>query len=597
MNPEAITLNDLKNYFNRFKNNPHARLMVNIGRKRAGELRKLLSEEAPIDQAKFRDEVWKGLSRASFNNKDITNKIRKIRQKNLSQDEVVEIQNAFESGQLEIHGNFYLWQNPDAGPPQPSVEKALNILRRAEIGPTEKANKILEENIGSFGPKITTGLVMLFHPTDYLIYDKKDFKTIDIFKKLNNGKKLPLEDFQAIAKSLRRKEALDAEDFIEMYWFFYFLNNDFLTPVEQLNEIKQNNATTGLVKMRPEIELLGRKKQIILYGPPGTGKTFSTRNLALDLLGSNDFTWEQYREKGNLEFITFHPAYTYEEFIEGITVHTPGEDKPTDNPQYKLKSGLFKILCKRALGEATGLLATEVDKKSWKEIYDCYQAKKNDNIFEDSAKYVLIIDEINRGDIAKIFGELITLLEADKRLGEPNELVATLPCSRDPFGIPPNLYIIGTMNTADRSIALLDVALRRRFGFVEMPPDFEALRREHLDKMRNSLGEGCYDLLKTSIQAIEKINLKICDDKSIGRDRQIGHSFLFTVKTIKDLALMWKHDIFPLLEEYCYSNYAKINYMLFKSTNTKWINESMGIRDIENVEDMKNMLKEILNDG
>ena len=306
-------------------------------------------------------------------------------------------------------------------------------------------------------------------------------------------------------------------------------------------------------------------------------------------------SWEQYLKEERIRFITFHPAYTYEEFIEGITVETKGENIPTETLQYKLKSGIFKDICKRALGAAINDLPEEDSEKSWKDTFALYTSKKGEITFDDAPKYVLIIDEINRGDIAKIFGELITLLEADKRLGADNELLATLPYSKDVFGVPPNLYVIGTMNTADRSIALLDVALRRRFGFIEMNPNFEVLRREHLEKNKEGLiKQGVYELLEMSIQAIEAINGKICRDKSIGRDKQIGHSFLFKVSDISDLVLVWKHEILPLLEEYCYSDYGKINKMLFNDSGSPWIDNCMGIQDISNANDLNKMLDEII---
>ena len=134
------------------------------------------------------------------------------------------------------------------------------------------------------------------------------------------------------------------------------------------------------------------------------------------------------------------------------------------------------------------------------------------------------------------------------------------------FGVPKNLYIIATMNTADRSIALLDVALRRRFGFIEMNPDFDVLIEEHVEINKEQLSKnGVYDLLNKSIVAVKKINEKICDDKSIGRDKQIGHSFLFKVFSIGDLTLVWRHEIFPLLEEYCYEDYAMLERILGSS--------------------------------
>jgi len=298
--------------------------------------------------------------------------------------------------------------------------------------------------------------------------------------------------------------------------------------------------------------------------------------------------------EGRIEFITFHPSYSYEEFIEGITVEIEEENKPSEKVNYVLKPGIFKKLCKRALGAAIGLDSEETKSKSWREIYLEYRDQAPID-FDDAPKFVLIIDEINRGDIAKIFGELITLVEADKRIGANNELIATLPTSGDPFGVPKNLYIIATMNTADRSIALLDVALRRRFGFIEMNPDFDVLLEEHVEKNRDLLSSnGVYDLLSKSVVSAKKINEKICEDKSIGRDKQIGHSFLFKVFTINDLVIVWRYEIFPLLEEYCYSDYTKINRMLFgKDADTEWISESDGIKKIDK-NNINKMLEEII---
>jgi 5-methylcytosine-specific restriction protein B len=305
--------------------------------------------------------------------------------------------------------------------------------------------------------------------------------------------------------------------------------------------------------------------------------------------------YKDYCESGRIEFITFHPAYSYEEFIEGITVETEDEGHSSDKIQYTLKAGIFKELCKRALASAMNLDQDDIEDKSWKNIYHEYCENKDPVDFDSAPKFVLIIDEINRGDIAKIFGELITLIEADKRIGAENELIVKLPVSGDPFGVPMNVYIIGTMNTADRSIALVDVALRRRFGFIEMNPDFNILREEHLRKKESSLKEnGVYDLLERSISAIESINVKISDDPSIGRDKQIGHSFLFKVETANDLIMVWRYEIFPLLEEYCYSDYKKINKIVFnRDDNTEWITESGGIQPIDenNIGDMLGSVK------
>ena len=160
--------------------------------------------------------------------------------------------------------------------------------------------------------------------------------------------------------------------------------------------------------------------------------------------------------------------------------------------------------------------------------------------------YVLIIDEINRGNIAKIFGELITLIEDSKRTGGDDAATVTLPYSKEEFGVPDNLYIIGTMNTADRSIALLDTALRRRFDFIEMMPDPELVPKD-------VGGVDCQKLLEAMNKRIRFL---------LDREHQIGHTYFMNVKSIDSLASTFKNKIVPLLQEYFYDNWEKIELVL-----------------------------------
>lgn len=259
----------------------------------------------------------------------------------------------------------------------------------------------------------------------------------------------------------------------------------------------------------------------ILYGPPGTGKTYNTVSLAVDILEPGKTDWTDWKEKkacfdkyikgGRIVFTTFHQSMSYEDFVEGI--------KPdVNNGQivYSVKSGIFKSLCERAE----------------KDIQNAY---------------VLIIDEINRGNVSQIFGELITLLEEDKRLGNEAELKVKMPYSPKEFGVPKNLYIIGTMNTADRSVEALDSALRRRFCFTEMMPRPELLRETIID------GIALSDVL-------EIINRRIVVLKD--REHQIGHSYFINVKDKLSLKGVFKNNIIPLLQEYFYGNYDYIRLVL-----------------------------------
>lgn len=254
----------------------------------------------------------------------------------------------------------------------------------------------------------------------------------------------------------------------------------------------------------------------ILYGPPGTGKTYNTVSLAVDILEPGKANWKEKKAcfdkyiGGRIVFTTFHQSMSYEDFVEGI--------KPdVNNGQivYSVKSGIFKSLCERAE----------------KDIQNAY---------------VMIIDEINRGNVSQIFGELITLLEEDKRLGNEAELKVKMPYSQKEFGVPKNLYIIGTMNTADRSVEALDSALRRRFCFTEMMPRPELLK-ETID------GIALSDVLKIINRRI--VVLKDCE-------HQIGHSYFINVKDKLSLKGVFKNNIIPLLQEYFYGNYDYIRLVL-----------------------------------
>lgn len=182
-----------------------------------------------------------------------------------------------------------------------------------------------------------------------------------------------------------------------------------------------------------------------------------------------------------------------------------------------------------------------------------YSSKPQSNV----QNFVLIIDEINRGNVSQIFGELITLIEDDKRLGKDEALEVTLPYSKEKFGVPPNLYIIGTMNTADRSVEALDAALRRRFSFEEMPPQPKLITTEGKLKAKNGL-LGNIDL---SI-VLNTINTRI--EKLLDRDHQIGHSYFMSVSSVEDLKVAFQNKIIPLLQEYFFGDYGKIGLVLGK---------------------------------
>ena len=254
-------------------------------------------------------------------------------------------------------------------------------------------------------------------------------------------------------------------------------------------------------------QLLLTRKNVILYGPPGTGKTYRAQALAR--------TWRKCQGDSAVEQVTFHPSYAYEDFIEGF--------RPVDGGGFDIRDGIFTRLCHKARDA-------------------------------QERQFLLVIDEINRGDVARLFGELITLIEADKR---GREFARRLPYSQRDFWVPPNLHLLGTMNTADRSISLMDIAIRRRFSFVEFAPDPEVLAaggpylREVGDIPLSDLMLG--------------INSRLVD-AGVDRDRAIGHSYFLIAATAESpldtLCARLRYDVFPLIEEYCYADRSLIRRIL-----------------------------------
>lgn len=294
---------------------------------------------------------------------------------------------------------------------------------------------------------------------------------------------------------------------------------------QQIERLRKKVVLTGVPGRIQSI--LGRKGQIILYGPPGTGKTYWAEQTARDLaaisaLGKRYEALDESEKRvimgdertaGMMRFCCFHPAYGYEDFLEGYRPETVD-----GQVSFTLRDGVFKQLCKDA-------------------------AKNPDK------NYYLIVDEINRGDIPRIFGELLTILEKDKRTKR-----IILPVSQESFTVPENVFLIGTMNTADRSISLLDAALRRRFGFYEMMPDGSVLKDTSIAGIPL---RAWFDSLNTRIR------------EHVGRDArnlQIGHSYLMQsgspIKSVAALKRIIRDDLIPLLEEYCYEDYSTLATIL-----------------------------------
>lgn len=321
------------------------------------------------------------------------------------------------------------------------------------------------------------------------------------------------------------------------------------------------------------------KKQVVFYGPPGTGKTYTAQQFGRWWLHE---TATESPDSGQLKTVTFHPSFTYEDFIEGLTA------KEQDGAvEYRVEEGVFQEFARNAR--------------------EAYEDTPQDS---QAPPYLLVIDEINRGNLPKIFGEIITLIEADKRLDAENETLVQLPHSGKSFGLPPNLYIIGTMNTADRSIALVDAALRRRFRFLHFPPDSGVLHSEYrfnsqadLYQAARNIDEADQCLLALSILGIQQLNQQIRTSPDLGRGKQIGHTPLLGIDnntdpeaTISEIVERWRYEILPLLEEYYFGQFDRINSELFEeSGDALFDSEKQEIREFDDT-DLASTLSALIED-
>ncbi|EAI1543889.1 AAA family ATPase [Campylobacter coli] len=582
--------------------------------------------------------------------------------------------------------------------------KRLNIVNRDDfdtfqINSIELLKKLLFELkkglLQEYNNKSGNGCPHACINSHYLEFVKyvnayKEYTSKDMVKylKTRGGDK----EFKVEIKNQKIEVIASVDNIIRTYSLERFLRYSVLGKIEEdssyakpLFEDILNNSNLSIIKLSENEKIykeqhfenekiLSENQNLslnqILYGPPGTGKTYHTIDKALEILGENlesrdekKAKFDEYVKNGQIVFTTFHQSYGYEEFVEGIKPSLNSDENSQIN--YKVKDGIFKELCKKALenrddiesfnfyindlkektkedannpekyfqlpntkysiqyrGGKTFRIKFDDMSKNHKDypvsidnIEKLYKTSNIDEIYNSAyvkailnylksqglkdykekdekinLPYIIIIDEINRGNVSKIFGELITLIEPSKRIGESEELKVTLPYSGKKFGVPKNVYIIGTMNTADRSITSLDTALRRRFEFVEMMPNSDLLNNvfickdvENPNEDEDYLGddaktEGYAEILQNILISINKRIEFLLD-----REKTIGHAFFMSeavkfnknnwikpdeyeedwyVLSISKLKSIFQNKIIPLLQEYFYNDYALISAVL-----------------------------------
>ena len=327
----------------------------------------------------------------------------------------------------------------------------------------------------------------LSNPINYLDFKKYDeLKNMEFLSGIYGSLfKLTEDEYNFLIDLIRDSNPIKDKTIINKYTKKDFLKEVFISE-EKYNQMKS---------------VLEKKKNIILQGAPGVGKTFAAKRLAYSIMGEKD--------DSRVELVLFHQNYSYEDFVIGY--------RPTEN-EFELKNGVFYRFC-------------EIARK------------------DKDREYYFIIDEINRGNLSKIFGELLMLIEADYRNKE-----IILPYGDRRFSVPDNVYIIGMMNTADRSLAMIDYALRRRFSFIDMQPAFDSnMFKEYMNELNNPK-------FNKLINCIKELNVAIAKDRSLGKGFCIGHSYFCNCKKCSDewIKEVIEFDIMPMLSEYWFDEEKKV---------------------------------------
>lgn len=358
--------------------------------------------------------------------------------------------------------------------------KAGDLVIGYEAAPVKKITAICRIAAEQDGEEIYfEKMEGLVSPVEYqTLRDCQELEQMEFFRNPRGSLfKLTRDEYHFILDVIREENPVLPERVVDRYTKYNFLEEVYMTGADY------DKLSAMLL----------HKKNIILQGAPGVGKTFAARRLAWSIMGEKD--------ENRIEFVQFHQNYSYEDFVMG---YKPVEDR------FERKDGVFYRFCQKAENQP-------------------------------GKAFFFIIDEINRGNMSKIFGELLMLIEKEYRGTK-----IALTYSDFPFSVPDNLYIIGMMNTADRSLAMIDYALRRRFSFFEMEPGFHS---EGFMRYQSGLNN---EKLNELIERVKELNQKIIADKSLGKGFCIGHSYFCnqTVCTDEWLDIIVNYEILPMLSEY-----------------------------------------------
>ena len=476
--------------------------------------------------------------------KDLKGKLSRENLANMDSEELSNLYNKMLASRTWTNKEWYVKNNLLAPNGTKNIRSALMDLLYSKGSIVERYDKC-EKNIKGFGPSIISEILLFVFPNKYCIwnyassYVSPELKINILPNSIFKGRSKTGEKYSECIQTMKliKKELGEygVRDFIDLDILFRHVS-------KRIDVTSEHDGKIDTI-----IETLKQNRQIVLYGPPGTGKTFTAREIATQMLSqeSNDASriskgFQDFQNEGSVDIVQFHPSYSYEDFVQGI--------KPVTNPNnsitYRVRNGIFKKICQYKDLSGTGIK-------------------------------ILIIDEINRGNLSKIFGELIYALEyreekirlqyADFDDDKSNEFLV----------VPENLYIIGTMNTADRSISLFDTAMRRRFAFIPMMVDYDLVARkiglekfdeQNLKDKLKSTPSTHDEKLILSLLAVFKLNQKISEQLRMGREKQIGHTYLLKIdEDERQFLNVWKYQIMPLLEEFYTSKFDDLEEILTKN--------------------------------